>query len=63
MAANIISFIIGFDTKAMKYLGINVVEPDGWFIMPVAGKIGNKRNIKKTANTTSAVKRPRKLNL
>tara|TARA_Y100000589_G_C27107435_1_gene610738 strand:- start:894 stop:1250 length:357 start_codon:yes stop_codon:yes gene_type:complete len=61
--ANAISFIIGFDINAIKYLGINVVEPEGWFIIPVAGRIGNKRNTRKTANTTSAAKRPRKLSL
>ncbi len=61
--ANAISFIIGFDINAIKYLGTNVVEPEGWFIIPVAGKIGNKRNTRKTANTTSAAKRPRKVSL
>ena len=57
------SLRIGSEINARKYLGLNAVEPDGWLIIPVAGNIGNSRQTKKTASTTSAAKRPKKLNL
>ena len=63
LIANIISLRIGSEINPTKYLGLKVVEPDEWLIIPVAGNMGNNRKTRKTASTTSAVKRPKKLNL